>query len=817
MKQNRFASCLLTLGFISKVAVGAAEAAQTVEMLVPGFEVRELPVEITALNNIEYASDGRLFAGGYDGRYHLLRDVDGDGLEEAVNTFSDKTTDDYPLGMVVKNGMPHALLANELIRFRDTNGDGIPDLRETVAKGWDDPLLATNQLILHRRVDSAMALAVGPDDSWYITMGSANPGNGYWQDTSEKSWDPNAKKAGNAMYSTNVLRGCLLRIDKDGKVTRLNSGLRYIMSLQWNEHGDLFGTDQEGATWLPNGNPFDELLHIKEGRHYGFPPRHPAHLPDVIDEPSVWDFEPQHQSVCGFRFNGPRDGVGRFGPEHWANDAILTGASRGKLWRTKLVKTAAGYVADTELIASLGMIAVDCAISPEGDLVVACHAGPPDWGSGPAATGRLFKIRFTGKGAQPVAQWARSETEAVVEFDTPLLATPEEVRVEYGRHVQAADHLERFRPGYAVVARQQGTPRRSLAVDSVELRDNGRKVVIRTPKRTEAVNYAVGFASPDGADGRIELAHRLTGISFEWTGGGESVSGWLPHLDFSAARGFSTTSQQTFWSAIDSAGELTIRCQVDLKNMLQPAVQPGSSLDYEPAHETITLAFDSDAPFSVRQSGNSSSARDRHHEVTVTNESGDFLPLELILETPVTRFDVSYSTAEDSRPRALGVKRILMPFATPSEPFFPGSEAPEIAGGDWANGKEIYFDKASCSLCHQIRGEGKVVGPDLSNLIHRDYKSVLADIREPNATINPDAIAYTVTMRDGTEVSGVRSSETDSELNIVVAGGFVTSLNKADIVSHRANELSLMPTDLLDGLTESEVKDLMTFLLRERE
>ena len=27
-----------------------------------------------------------------------------------------------------------------------------------------------------------------------------------------------------------------------------------------------FATDQEGATWVPNGNPFDELLHIQTGK-----------------------------------------------------------------------------------------------------------------------------------------------------------------------------------------------------------------------------------------------------------------------------------------------------------------------------------------------------------------------------------------------------------------------------------------------------------------------------------------------------------------------------------------------------------------------
>ena len=55
-----------------------------VHMLIPGFTVRELPIKLTSLNNIEYGPDGRLFAAGYDGRFHLLRDTDSDGLEDKV-------------------------------------------------------------------------------------------------------------------------------------------------------------------------------------------------------------------------------------------------------------------------------------------------------------------------------------------------------------------------------------------------------------------------------------------------------------------------------------------------------------------------------------------------------------------------------------------------------------------------------------------------------------------------------------------------------------------------------------------------------------
>jgi len=429
------------------------------QMLVPGFTVRELPIKLTSLNNIEYAPDGRLLPAGTTGAFiccAIRMGTGGWGGEggDKVETFSPEKSQNYPLGMAVKDGDLYAVLTDEIIRWRDTNGDGIPDKRETVVKGFDDPELVQAPYLNHRRVDSSMAIAFGPDGALYTTMGNAGYNNAYWHD-----------KAGVAHYTPQRRRGCLLRFGADGKAEQLNSGLRYIMSLQFNQAGDLFGTDQEGATWVPNGNPFDELLHIEVGRHYGFPPRHPKWLPQVIDEPSVQDYAPQHESTCGFRFNGPAPGRGRFGPDFWAGDAIVTGESRGKLWRTKLVKTAAGYVARTELIARMGLLAVDCAISPQGDLVVCCHTGQPDWGNGPQGEGRIFKISYTDPAApQPVAAFALTDSVATVSFDR--LLKPDDVarlalpRIEAGHYVEAADRLETIRPGYASLRCSSGRCRR---------------------------------------------------------------------------------------------------------------------------------------------------------------------------------------------------------------------------------------------------------------------------------------------------------------------------------------------------------------------
>lgn len=793
--------------FVVAFVFSLRASAAVVEALSPGFTIRELPVNLTSVNNVEYAADGRLFAAGYDGRVHLLRDTDGDGLEDKVDTFWDKTSPNYPLGIAVRDKEPYIVLSDEIVRFRDRDGDGVPDTREIFAKNFDLPELAQANYLIHRRVDYAMAMAFGPDGALYLTMGNAGFNNAYWKD-----------KAGAYHYSPEARRGCLLRIAPDGKVEQLASGLRYIMSLQWNRHGDLFATDQEGATWVPNGNPFDELLHLQPGRHYGFPPRHPQFLPDVIDEPSVWDYGPQHESTCGFRFNGPAAGRGRFGPEFWADNAIVTGESRGKLWRTVLAKTAAGYVARTDLIANIGLLAVDCAISPAGDLVVACHTGAPDWGNGPTGQGRLFKISFTDKSApQPVATWPASANETVIAFDRPLDAAKwgsvaALTRIDSGRHVAAADRLEAMRPGYAVVKRQQQEPRGVVSIKGGRLSDNRRELVFETTPRTSAVNYAIAIAE------KLDVAHDLSGVAASWRGADRSEwRGWLPHADFVAAREFTRASARhdELWKKLDAPGALVLTTQLDLWKMLIPLTQPGSELDYTPEPETVTVTFACDAKLDVSAPG-AKLQRMGEREVRLTvagPRENAWLPVTLTVATPARRLDLSFHTDRDPRPRALGTRRFLMPFAKPGLADLTPRTVPEIAGGNWSSGRALFNGKAACATCHELRGEGKRVGPELANLIHRDYASVLRDIVEPNATINPDGIGYVVTLKDGTSVTGTRVGESAFDLQFAQVGGAVAKLKKSDIAKTEPMTVSLMPTGLDKALTADELRDLMTYLL----
>ena len=443
----------------------AATNALPVQMLVPGFTVRELPLELNNINNLVFAPDGRLFALCYDGNVLQLKDTDGDGLEDAFTHFykNDKNEIKPSIGMAWGPGGLYLASQGRVIRLRD-KGDGTAEL-ETVTGGWVKPTGAAGS-----NLDS-IGLAVNQAGDIFFGLGADK-----WNEAYRVN-----KETGKSDYNLRSERGTVLKILPDGKREVICTGMRFPVGMAFNAAGDLFTTDQEGATWLSNGNPFDELLHIQPGRHYGFPPRHPKYLPDVLDEPSVFDYTPQHQSTCGLHFNEPvAGGAKTFGPAWWRGDAIVSGESRGKIWRTKLVKTAAGYVAKTELIACLTMLTLDAVPTPQGDLLVACHSGKPDWGTGPQGKGKLFKISYTDPTApQPVLAYAASPTETRVVFDRPL--DPAQLKnlakqssFATGRYVAAGDRLETMRPGYQVVKDQQATARASLHILSAGITPDNR-------------------------------------------------------------------------------------------------------------------------------------------------------------------------------------------------------------------------------------------------------------------------------------------------------------------------------------------------------
>ena len=833
--RNYFASKYAGVVFIAppkvaKVAGSVPLVAEknppVIQPLVPGFVPRKLPLSLGNINFLRYHADGRLFAGGYDGRIHVMRDTDGDGLEDKAEIFYQSedlklvmgmalTPPDYAYGEGVFVATRGRVL---LILDKDLDGKG--DEVVTVAQDWE------KAKVLGGGVSDSLGIAVGPDGSVYFTLATHDFTNAYLLDAT----------TGKAGYNLGTQRGTVQRVSPDFKTREtVSTGMRVNVGLAFNAAGDLFATEQEGATWLANGNPFDELLHIQTGRHYGFPAKHPRHLSNVVDEPSTFDYGPQHQSAVGLAFNKPvAADATHFGPSEWRGDALVAAMSRGKIYRTKLVKTDAGYVAKNETFAQLQRIIIDQAVSPDGALAVTLHSGSPDWGSGPTGTGELWKIAPQKTlPPQPVIAWSASPKEFRVSFDQPLstaalAAMQGKVRVVQSRYAQAGERFETMRPGYQVVKNQLAAPRYPVPVEKLSLADDGRTLVITTPERGAAVGYAISIASDvfltdtGGAyAGQIDLLADLTGLDAEFRpAAGDAVKTWLPHPDFSVSRKLTEGGgQRDFFDRLQGEGSVTLRGQLDLGRMLYPAIQEGSKLDWEYPPEQVTVAFSATRPFTLTLDGKASASQPSggHHEATqtLTTTGGKWAVLEVSF--PSGKGDPSLTahwfTDRSATPRALPLRRVLLPYAQPQEaPPMPHNEdLAELAGANRENGRIVF--QSLCIVCHALQGEGGRVGPELSNLVYRDYGSVLRDIRDPNAAINPEHVAYTVTKKDGSEITAVLSAENANSVSLALPGGQVIDVPRDDIAGMKQLAISLMPASLDKALSAEQLRDLMAYLL----
>ncbi len=798
-----------------------------VQVFLPGFSVRELPADLTNINNVKCRADGTIVALGYDGRVWLLADRDGDGIEEEARLFwENKIGLRAPIGMdLTPPGYEHGdglfvVGKSKCLLTVDTDRDGRADTEIEVAGGWKESF---------QPVDGLGVAFDARDGSVYFGRGTMNFTDPLLRD-----------KEGQPHYSLTDESGAIIRVSPDFKTREVVAkGIRFPVAIRVNRHGDLFCTDQEGATWVPNGNPFDELLHVQKGRHYGFPARHPKHLPGVIDEPSTFDYGPQHQSTCGLNFNEPvKAGGPSFGPAAWSGDAIVSGESRGKLYRTKLVKTPAGYVAQTRLLAALSMLTIDACLAADGSLVVCCHSGGPDWGSGPSGKGKLFKITYTDQShSQPVAVWPVGPRELRVEFDRPV--QPEQLKdvlhhakLTAGEHVRAGDRFETLWPGYAVVQLQRMAPRRDVPIHSAQLTPDQRSLVLAVDPIPAAVHYALtlpGMGRPESdrqpagllpQHRAIDLDFDLTGCEATWTPTtGQPWTGWLPHLDLQVARELTAGSapHDALWAALDEPGELVLKAQLNLTGMLRPAVQPGSQIDFEYPPEIVTVTWTSPNQIAIAGALKTES---KPGSLSITSEPDrkGTAPLELRIKKDrgAPSLTVHWTTNEDDRARPLPLRRIFVPWADSSgksaEPAAP-VRPPELAGGSWARGrKEFFGEQSACAKCHAIHGQGGTIGPDLSNLIHRDYASVVRDIATPSFAINPDHLSYVLRLHDGRTLTGVVQNA-GGKLRVGDLKGTLTEIDPADVAEMRASSLSTMPEGLPKQIGADRLRDLMTFLL----
>ncbi len=132
-----------------------------------------------------------------------------------------------------------------------------------------------------------------------------------------------------------------------------------------------------------------------------------------------------------------------------------------------------------------------------------------------------------------------------------------------------------------------------------------------------------------------------------------------------------------------------------------------------------------------------------------------------------------------------------------------------------ANRGEAVFKK-HCAACHQVGGQGAVVGPQLDGIGNRGLERVLEDVLDPNRNVDVAFRTTTVALEDGTVHTGLVRRDEGAVRVLVDQKGKEFSIRRDQIVQERKSNLSLMPANVAELVPEKEFYDLVAFLLARR-
>jgi len=133
-----------------------------------------------------------------------------------------------------------------------------------------------------------------------------------------------------------------------------------------------------------------------------------------------------------------------------------------------------------------------------------------------------------------------------------------------------------------------------------------------------------------------------------------------------------------------------------------------------------------------------------------------------------------------------------------------------LARADRSRGRAV-FDRV-CASCHKLYGYGGEIGPDLTGTGRDNLDYLLENLVDPSASVNADFRMVVVAMNDGRVLNGLVRARTDRTLTLQTQTEPLV-LDRREIEHVQPSPLSLMPDGLLTPLSETETRDLLSYLM----
>ncbi len=137
-----------------------------------------------------------------------------------------------------------------------------------------------------------------------------------------------------------------------------------------------------------------------------------------------------------------------------------------------------------------------------------------------------------------------------------------------------------------------------------------------------------------------------------------------------------------------------------------------------------------------------------------------------------------------------------------------------LHGGDSRRGARIVYDHeaAQCIRCHVVRRRGGDVGPDLSTIgSHLSREQLLEALVAPSTRIAPGYGSVSVTLENGTIVTGLLREDDKDEIVVQTGDGDVHRIAKTDVANRTSAPSSMPPMGQI--LDKRALRDVVAFLV----
>ncbi|MBU6386822.1 MAG: c-type cytochrome [Planctomycetes bacterium] len=138
------------------------------------------------------------------------------------------------------------------------------------------------------------------------------------------------------------------------------------------------------------------------------------------------------------------------------------------------------------------------------------------------------------------------------------------------------------------------------------------------------------------------------------------------------------------------------------------------------------------------------------------------------------------------------------------------AEAVRKAMVDLDVGKRVFQER--CATCHQLSGQGKVIGPQLDGAVVRTIDRLCEDILWPNRNVDEAFRITNVLMEDGETISGLILDRTDNSLEIIDQAGKSQRVPRTQIEQEKISKLSLMPGNFEELISDIELASLIGYM-----